>query len=145
MPMYVIDASVLVADVRPQEPGHVDAHALLGQIAASGWVVYLPVIALAETASAISRATGRPDLARRLATALQALPYYRFVPVDGALGESAAHIAADFAIRGCDSVYVALARREAATLITLDAHQLERAPADVAARTPAEELARLRR
>ena len=143
--MYVIDASVLVADVRPQEPSHADARALLQQIAASGWTVYLPTIVLAEVAAAVSRATRQPTLARRLVAALQSVPCFQFVPVERSIGQLAAHIAADHQIRGCDSVYVALARQKAATLITLDQHQLTRAPSAVAARTPAQELARLRK
>ena len=143
--MYVIDASVLVADVRPQEPSHADARALLQQIAASGWTVYLPTIVLAEVAAAVSRATRQPTLARRLVAALQSVPCFQFVPVDDPPSRLAAHIAADRRIRRCDSVYVALARQEAATLITLDQHQLARVPSDVIARTPAQELAQLRR
>jgi predicted nucleic acid-binding protein len=141
--MYVIDASVHVADARPQEPHHAQARNLLGRLAGEGWPVYLPTIVLAEVAAAISRGTGRPNLARRLIATLQRVPHFRFVPVDDDLGQLAAELAAEHQIRGCDAVYVALAQQCGATLITLDGQQRERVPPGVVAHTPAEELARM--
>lgn len=141
--MYVIDASVHVADARPSEPYHLEAHALLARVAAEGWTVYLPIIVLAEVAAAISRGTGQPELASRLTSALRRMPHFQFVPVDDALGDLAAELAARHGIRGCDAVYVALAQHHNATLITLDRQQRERVPPQVIARTPAEELSEL--
>ena len=141
--MYVIDASVHVADARPSEPHHLEAHALLARVAAEGWMIYLPVIVLAEVAAAISRGTGQPGLARRLTSALRRVPHFQFVSVDTALGDVAAELAARHQIRGCDAVYVALAQQHNARLITLDRQQRERVPPQVIARTPAEELAEL--
>ena len=69
--MYVIDASVHVADARPQEPHHAEARALLAQVTAEGWIVYPPMIVLAEVAAAISRGTEQPALAQRLTAALR--------------------------------------------------------------------------
>ena len=40
--MYVLDASVHVADARPQEPHHADARALLARMAAENRQVLLP-------------------------------------------------------------------------------------------------------
>lgn len=143
--MYVIDASVHVADARPQEPHHAQARELLARIAAESQVVYLPVIVLAEVAAAISRGTGQPILAQRLTAALLRVPHFRFIPVDDALGHTAAQLAAVHQIYGCDAVYVALAQQKEATLITLDRQQRERVPPGITARTPAEELARITR
>jgi predicted nucleic acid-binding protein len=56
--MYVIDASVHVADARPQEPYHIEARTLLARMAAENHPVYLPEVVLAEIAAAISRGTG---------------------------------------------------------------------------------------
>jgi predicted nucleic acid-binding protein len=143
--MYVIDASVHVADARLEEPHHAQAHALLARVAAEGWVIYLPEITLAEVAAVISRGTGQPGLARRLIMALRRVPHFEYVPVDGALGRLAAELAAQHQIRGCDAVYVALAQQRQATLVTLDRQQRDRVPSDVIARTPAEELMELGR
>ena len=142
--MYVIDASVHVADARPQEPHHAEARALLAQIVTQSRILYLPVILLAEVAAAISRGTGRPTLAQRLIATLRRVPHFQFVPVDDTLGRLAAQLAARQQLRGCDAVYVALAQQRDAVLITLDGQQQERITSGVVARTPAEELARVR-
>ena len=143
--MYVIDASVHVADARPQEPHHAEARALLARVTAAGRAVYLPTIVLAEVAAAISRGTGRSTLAQRLVAVLRRVPHFRFIPVDDALGLVAAELAAQQQLHGCDAIYVALARQRGATLITLDRQQRERVPPDVVARTPAEELGEIAR
>ncbi len=139
--MYILDASVYVADARPQEPHHAEAHALLAWVVTEGQDVYLPVIALAEVAAAISRGTGQPALAMRWIAAIQRIPGIQLNPIDETLARLAADLAAHYRIRGCDAVYVALARQRKATLVTLDRQQRDRVPPDVTARTPAEELA----
>ena len=141
--MYVVDASVYVADARPQERHHAEAHAFLSRVVAQSWVVHLPVIALAEVASAISRGMGQPTLALELVAALRRVPQFEFVSVDEDLANHAAALAARCRLRGCDAVYVALARVRSVSLITLDREQKARVPPDVRAFTPGEELARL--
>ena len=138
--MYVIDASVHIADARPQEPHHAEARALLAQVAAEDLPVLLPEIVLAEIAAGISRGTGQIALAQRLTGALRRVPQFQFVPVEHTLGSLAAEIAARSQIRGCDAVYVALAQQRGAVLITLDRQQRERVPPHIVARSPAEEL-----
>jgi len=141
--VYVIDASVHVADARPQDPNHAEARTFLDRVASQGWEVVLPTIVLAEVAAAISRGMGYPDVARRMVGALRRQPHFRFVAVDDPLGELAAEVAAEFQIRGCDAVYVALALCSGATLITLDREQQTRVPDGLLARTPAQQLAAL--
>lgn len=141
--MYVVDASVLVADARPQDPHHPEARLFLDCAAALGWTVRLPAIVLAEVAAAISRSTGSPDLARKVAAVLRRQPNFEFVPVDAMLGDLAADVAAESQVRGCDAVYVALAIQSGSVLITLDREQEARVPRGVEARTPSQELAAL--
>lgn len=141
--MYVIDASVHVADIRPGEPHHAEARAFLRRVAVEGQPVYLPVIVLPEVAAAISRGTGEPALARGLVAVLQRIPHFEFVPISADLGRLAAALASDHRIRGCDAVYVALALEREARLITLDQQQRARVPPDVIARSPAEEMAKI--
>lgn len=69
--MYVIDASVHVADALPQEPHHMQARTLLARMAAENRQVYLPEVVLAEIAAAISRGTRQKALALRLIAALR--------------------------------------------------------------------------
>jgi predicted nucleic acid-binding protein len=141
--MYVIDASVLVADARPSEPNHTEAHHLLSLIIARRLPVFAPVIALAEVAAALSRGTGDASIARGFITQLQQISLFHFIPVDNTLGQQAAALAAEHQIRGCDAIYVALAEARSTTLITLDHQQRERVPLQVKAYTPAEELTNL--
>jgi len=89
--MYVIDASVHVADARLREPHHAEARELLARIAAEGQAVCLPTIVIAEVAAAISRGTGQPILARRLTATLLRVPHFQFVSVDDALRTSPSH------------------------------------------------------
>jgi predicted nucleic acid-binding protein len=141
--VYVIDASVHVADARPQEPHHAEARALLARVAAQNLPVLLPEIVLAEIAAAVSRGTDQIALAQRLVATLRRVPQFEFVPIEHTLGDLAAEIAAQYQIRGCDAVYVALAEQRNVTLISLDHRQLERVPAHIVAQSPAEELARM--
>jgi len=59
-----------------------------------------------------------------------------FVPLDNDLAEAAAKIAAAHRLRGSDAVYVAVAQRFDAVLVTLDAEQARRAEAVVPVRSP---------
>ncbi len=139
--MFVVDASVHIADMRPSEPHHPEARAFLDRVRRTGEPVYGPMIVLAEVAAGIARGTGRSGLAQRLTDLLQRVPNFLFVPVDETLGGLAAEVAAAQQIRGCDAVYVALAQQLSAILVTLDGEQRQRAPAAVFARTPEEALA----
>jgi predicted nucleic acid-binding protein len=67
----------------------------------------------------------------------------QLIPLDDALIDMAAEIAADYALRGTDATYMAVARRHNCTLVSLDREQRERAAAIVITRTPAEALAEI--
>jgi len=97
--MYVVDASVHVADARPQEPHHAEAHAVLAWLAEDRHLVYLPEIVVAEVAAAVSRGTGSSALAERLVAALRRIPHFQFVSIDAKLGDLAASVAAQCQIR----------------------------------------------
>jgi len=138
---FVVDASVLIAAVLPNEPFHADAKAFMGRLMDVRAYIYLPSIAFAEVAAAIARGAGDERLALAVVAEYNMRPDLYRIAVDLALGDLATEIAARQRIRGCDAVYVALARREQAILITLDDQQRERAPSSVTARTPAQALA----
>lgn len=141
--VVVIDASVYVSRVHRQEAHHHDSVRLLDAVAARGMDVLCPEILVAEVAAAIGRGTDDAESAYLTAAHLRKLPGHRLVSVDRPLGDLAARLAAERGLRGCDAVYVALARREGARLITWDAQQRERAEAVVEALTPVEALAAL--
>jgi predicted nucleic acid-binding protein len=141
---FVIDASVFVADARPDEPGHTDSTTFLRAVLDRDAATHLPAIVLAEIASAITRAIGDPWLAQRMASVYRRWPRTRIVAVDDQLGARAARLAAEQRLRGCDAVYVALAQTLGAPLVTLDQEQRDRAPSSVIALTPGEAAEGLR-
>jgi len=140
---YVLDASVLVTRVRRREPAYEEVRVLLVALTANNAALYIPTIALAEIAAALSRGGASSDQAIAAVHELRQLPGLSVVGVDIALGNLARDVAARYRIRGCDAVYIALVQRLGVTLITLDRQQRERVPVSVAAFTPAQTLARL--
>jgi len=64
-------------------------------------------------------------------------PGFTVVTLDDNLAREAAHVAAAHCLRGSDAVYVAVARRYAAALVTLDSEQAGRAGAVIPVRLPA--------
>jgi predicted nucleic acid-binding protein len=139
-PAFVIDASVFVADARIPEPFHTDANRLLETLTARGCVLHTPAIVLSEIAAALARGAGDPILAREAVKMYRQWPGIRLSPVDETLASLAAEIAANYRIRGCDAIYVALAYAQQAVLVTLDHQQKERTPQTIPARTPAQAL-----
>ncbi len=134
--MAVIDASVYVALVNEQEDAHEASISWFHKAVLSGESMVAPVIILAEVAAAISRGVGNPVLAHRTISQLQNSRIIRLQQVSAELGARAAAIAADYKIRGCDSIYVALAEQMGSVLVTLDGQQLERGTEVIEVRVP---------
>jgi len=84
-----------------------------------------------------------PIRGRIAATALLSFPHSTFVTINGILANEAADIAADYALRGMDAIYVAVARQYRCTLVTLDTEIEQRVNSIVTVQTPAEVLAQL--
>ena len=124
--MPVIDASVYVALMNAHETDHANSWAWFQKAQAAGDPILAPVILLAEVASAISRGIGDPALAHQIVEQLRHSMVIELVPVIPSLAERAAAIAADYQVRGCDAVYLALAEQMDDYLVTLDRQQLER-------------------
>jgi predicted nucleic acid-binding protein len=141
--LVVLDASVLVAFMRPGEPSHSHANALIEELTLKPSPLFVPAIAFAEVAAALARGENDTERALNAVMWLGQLRGLKIVSVDEKLGGLAVQIAARQRIRGCDAVYVALARRMGVPLITLDRQQRERASTTVRAYTPAEALTRL--
>lgn len=134
--MAVIDASVYMTLINAHEADHTRSWAWFEVAKSKKEPIVAPVILIAEVASAISRGVGDPELAHRVVTQLIQTHVVELAPVSISLAKKAAEIAADYRIRGCDAVYVALADKLGEQLITLDHQQLERGAAIVDAREP---------
>ena len=127
MNFVVVDASLWVARLVPQDVFHVPVRTWLDARRAAETEFLAPALLLAEVAGAIARRTGEPNLASRAVEYLEHLPGLRLVEMDHTLLEEAAHLAAELGLRGADSTYVAVARRLNIPLATLDDDQRERA------------------
>jgi predicted nucleic acid-binding protein len=138
----IVDASVLVAAALADEPRHKEALAFLRASVQENVRRLVPAIIAAEVKEPIARRTGRPALAAQFFATLRARPDLVVVSVDAALGEEAGEVACLQGIKGCDAVYIALARLLGIPLITLDTAQQDRAPADVEVFSPEQALAK---
>lgn len=131
--MPVIDASVMISAINRDELGHSQSRDWLGDALLSGQQVSAPIVILAEVGAALSRELA---LAQQALSLLSQGTIIRLYPVSLELGQAAAVIASEHRIRGCDAVYVALARQLDTELVTLDRQQLERGASVVQTRRP---------
>lgn len=131
MNLMVVDASALVAYVRSHDDWSPVANRILEAHFAAGGGIRIPSIAVAELASAVARASGRPELGLQAVTHLT--QHRRIVTraVDHGLASLAAGIAATQLVRGCDALYLAMAQDEGLPLLTFDREQRLRAPKGV--------------
>jgi predicted nucleic acid-binding protein len=141
--MYTLDANIFIRDLDPYDSEHKTCHTLLAHLVQGAIEIVIPLLVLAEVAGTVSRTRRDPIRARLAADAIRALPHISLIPLDESLAQDAANIAADYALRGADAVYVAIAYRYNCTLVSLDREQRERSAALIVARTPAEILANL--
>ena len=98
--------------------------------------LWAPAILVSEVAAALSRGQSDPMLALKAVRRLRASRRLRLVAVSTSLAFSAAQVAAQQRMRGCDALYVALAQRLGETLVTLDRQQLERGAVLIETRQP---------
>lgn len=134
--MSVIDASVWVSRLVPQDRFHATSRRWLAAHAAAGGLLVSPILLPAEATGAVSRRTGDPRLAHRVLETLMRVPALRIIPIDARLGRAAAELAADLGLRGADAFYVAATRALGLPLITWDEDQRQRAERVIAAFTP---------
>jgi predicted nucleic acid-binding protein len=132
----VIDASVLISALLPQDGQHAVSVGWLQQQTAAAARLIVPAILPAEIAGPIARRTGDTELALRAVRIVLTLPNLHIVIIDGQLGERAAMIAAEYRLRGADALYVAVAERLQQPLVTWDNQQRERASALIVAIEP---------
>jgi len=122
---YVLDASVWVARLVPQDAFHQTIKNWMAGERTVGSQFISPSLLLAEVAGAISRRT-TAALGRKALKSLEAMPGLRIIAMQDVLLHEAAALAADLGLRGADSVYVAVARHLDVPLLTFDAEQRER-------------------
>ncbi len=132
----VVDASVWVSALVPQDVHHARSRAWLEERLREGVLLVAPIILLAEVAGAIARRTGDPALGERATEMLLSLPNLRLAPIENRVGDEAARLAAQLRLRGADALYVAVASLLEVPLVTWDREQQERCKAVVRASSP---------
>jgi predicted nucleic acid-binding protein len=137
-----IDASVWLAALWAHEPGHAPAARALAEIDRQQIRMVQPTLFLPEVCGAVRRRTGREDMAAALTEALLLSPLITISPLTLEVAAESAACAVRLGLRGADACYVATARLERTTLITLDQEVIERARILVDVRSPAEWLGR---
>jgi predicted nucleic acid-binding protein len=139
-PRYTVDASVFVNAFNPYEVGHGASLELLTVIRERGDPVMLPVLVVPEIAAAVARASNDSAAALEYVDAAVALPHVTLVTVGGAIARHAAELAAVHRLRAADALYLAVAHRYGAVLVSRDREQRTRGSAVVSCRTPEEAL-----
>ena len=134
--MIVVDASVWVSRLVPQDVHYEASHRWLERYMADGGQLVAPILLMVEVAGAIARRTGEPALAQRAVDNLMYVPALRLVPMDHRLGMVATRLAGDLRLRGADAVYVAVAHHLNIPLVTWDREQRERGGELVVVCTP---------
>lgn len=125
----VLDASVAVAAVRPNEPDHLRARARVDAILTGRDELVVPAIFPIEVTSALARraAWPQPQIAAYVARLLA--PPCRVVTIGMRSASAASQLAAATRLRAADAVYVWLASKEAVLLVSSDAEILQRGAA----------------
>ena len=117
--MIVLDASVWLASQFPDELQHGVSLAWRDAHLAAGEPISVPNLFLVEIGGAIVRRSQDADQARRNVQRIQADPLFTVVDTDPLI-DLIIDTAITASLRGADAVYVALARRLRAPLVTWD-------------------------
>ena len=133
---FAVDASVFVNAINPHEQGHAASLQALTRIHERGDPIVVPALLLTEVASALGRATGEASAALDYVEAIVALPNVSIVTMTTTVARQAASLAATHRLRGADAVYVAVALRYGAVLVTRDGEQRTRGAAAVTCQSP---------
>jgi predicted nucleic acid-binding protein len=121
----VLDASVAIASLRPNELSHQAARARVRRLASGDDVAVLPSLFVADVAGALARLGFDPAAIDTFVGTLTSAPH-EVVTVGPKRGHAAARIAVATKLRGADATYVWLAAREGVPLCTLDREILAR-------------------
>ena len=132
----VIDASVWVSQLKPQDVNRDASRSWIEQYAFAGGILVATDFLSLEVAAAISRGTGDFLLAKEAVRKLYDFTALNLLPLDSALIKSAIDIATDLQLRAGDALYVALAHQLNIPLVSWDKEQLQKASAIVTTYTP---------
>jgi predicted nucleic acid-binding protein len=135
-PKVVVDASVWVSRLMPQDFNHNASSFWVERFTAEGGFLVAPSFLLIEIAASISRVAGDIALAKQIVEDINSDNMMQTVPLDAALVQTAVTIAADLQLRAGDATYVAVAHLLNIPLVSWDKEQLQRAGSLIPTYTP---------
>lgn len=115
--MLLLDASVWIAAVDPDDPYHLTARPLVLDPTRLLGALDLTLYEIANVVGAIK---GRPELAGRLCRAILKRSGSRLARIDATLVERATKLATEHRLTAYDAAYIAAARRYRWTLVSAD-------------------------
>jgi predicted nucleic acid-binding protein len=121
----VLDASVAIAALRPNEPGYRAARARVRRIANGDDVAVVPSLFVVEVAGALARLGFDPAAIDTFLATLTSAPN-EVTTIGPKRAHAAARVAVATRLRGVDAMYVWLAAREGVPVCTLDREILAR-------------------
>ncbi len=124
---YVLDASVAVASLRPNEPLHAASVAYLSPLLKGIDSIVVPVIFRIEVASALARAGFTPAQVDRFVSGL--LAHATLVTIGPKRARRIQALSVATRLRAADAIYVWLAETENLPLVTADHEVHQRAAA----------------
>jgi predicted nucleic acid-binding protein len=125
----VIDASVWIAAADVTDPFNDASRRLLEAIAGEALSGALPAAARIEVACALARRLRDAPTARRIADGMVRAPFVTEHTMDAALIDSAVAAGTDARLHAAGAVYLALARRLDAAVVTWDGELIRHAGA----------------
>jgi predicted nucleic acid-binding protein len=134
--MILLDTSVWISCVLPEDVNHVRSRTWLEATLASGEMFTGPSLLAIETAGAVARRLRDPQSGRDAVGQLMRMPDFELIPLSDDLVLSATQIAADLRLRGSDAIFVATAMETGSPLVTLDQEILTRAAGTIAVFSP---------
>jgi predicted nucleic acid-binding protein len=121
---YVLDASVAVAAVRPEEPSYGSARARIAPLLAGADDIVVPAIFDVEVTAALVRGHASPAAARRYLE--HDLAARRLVTIGPRAARAISAVAARVLLRAADAAYVWVAISRSLPLVTLDREMARR-------------------
>jgi predicted nucleic acid-binding protein len=125
----VLDASVAVAAVRPNEPDYLAARARVDAILTGRDEVIVPSIFPIEVTSALARRAAWPKAKIATYVARLIAPPCRVMTIGVKRARAISQLAAVTRLRAADAIYVWLAAQEGVLLVSSDAEVLQRGAA----------------
>jgi predicted nucleic acid-binding protein len=125
--MFVVDSSVWIARLLPQDRFHQPVRAWMAARRAVNTMLISPALLLSEVAGAISQHTGDFQLANQTLAILQRLPGLRLIEMEHCLMEESARLASLLGLSGTGSIYVAAAEYLSLPLCTVNEDLAHRA------------------